>query len=305
MKKILPLLILALICCQLSSFAQIPNGDFENLNSDGTISNWGNVYITQIVVDSSGNVVLDSIVADGPYYQKTTDAYSGMYAMEMRNSYDFTLNTGRAGSVSSDADSVYSAWGSLEFVNIQMQPTDFSFYYKYTSVGNDTGIASLIVYDTLGYQVGNATVLFTGSNSTYQYVSMPVQYTGTDPVAFYSLNFSTKFSAADYPTSPNLGSRLTIDDVRMSGTTGIESSGLRENNFSLYPNPARNLININSKYQGEVNFKIFDAFGKVVASGILSQGIQTISVSSFDAGIYSMDLNCTGKSVQSRFVVIK
>lgn len=289
MKKILPLLILALIFCQLSSFAQIPNGDFENLNSDGTISNWGNVYITQIVVDSSGNVVLDSIVADGPYYQKTTDAYSGMYAMEMRNSYDFTLNTGRAGSVSSDADSVYSAWGSLEFVNIQMQPSDFSFYYKYTSVGNDTGIASLIVYDTLGYQVGSATVLFTGSISTYQYVSMPVQYTGTDPVAFYSLNFSTKFSAADYPTSPNLGSRLTIDDVRMSGTTGIESSGLRENNFSLYPNPAIGSLNIHSKSQEPIVYIVYNMFGENVLEGNIFSGTQSISIQQLSNGVYTIE----------------
>ena len=123
---------------------------------------------------------------------------------------------------------------------------------------------------------------------------------------FYSLNFQYKIQCSRLSDFTQSG----VQDWQLmmfvwAGTTGIESSGLRENNFSLYPNPAAIWLTLIPKYQGEVNFKFFDAFGKVVASGILSQGIQTISVSSLDAGIYSMDLNCTGKSVQSRFVVIK
>ena len=75
--------------------AQIPNGDFENLNSDGTISNWGKClyppkswWILPVMWFLIQSLQTDLTIKDY--------GCSGMYAMEMRNSYDFTLNTGRA-----------------------------------------------------------------------------------------------------------------------------------------------------------------------------------------------------------------
>jgi hypothetical protein len=94
--------------------AQIPNSGFEQLNADGTVRNWGGVYLLPMYIDSSGNSFVDSIVFDNYFYFHTNDAHWGNSAIEMRNAWDYTTNQGMAGGVSADTDTVYSAWGSFE-----------------------------------------------------------------------------------------------------------------------------------------------------------------------------------------------
>ena len=303
MKKLLPLLFFALLFSNKQVSAQIPNGNFETLNWDGTLSNWGNVYIMSVSIDSLGNTIMDSIVWDGPYYSKTADANTGNFAMEMRNAYNYTTNHGIAGSVSADTDSVYTAWGALEFVSIQIQPTDFSFYYKYNSVADDSGIARLTVYDYMMNPAGNAEVIFSGISSVYTYTSVPITFTSPDPVAYYSLNFSTKFSLADIPTEPHLGTSLIIDDVQLSSTTGIGSNNLMESSYSLFPNPSKENLNISSKNAEEINYCIYNMLGKKILEGKILPGTQSISTWQFSNGVYAIEFVSSNHSNQMNFVV--
>lgn len=303
MKKLLPFLFFALLFSNKQVSAQIPNGDFETLNWDGTLSNWGNVYLMAVSIDSLGNTFMDSIVWDGPYYSKTVDANTGNFAMEMRNAYNYTTNHGIAGSVSADTDSVYTAWGALEFVSIQIQPTDFSFYYKYNSVGNDSGIARLTVYDYMMNPVGNAEVVLSGISSVYTYTSVPITFTSLDPVAYYSLNFSTKISLADMPTEPHLGTSLIIDDVHLSSTTGIGSNNLMENSYSLFPNPSKENLNISSKNSEEINYCIYNMLGKKILEGKILPGTQSISTGQFSNGVYAIEFVSSNHSNRMNFVV--
>lgn len=303
MKKLLPFLFFALLFSNKQVSAQIPNGDFETLNWDGTLSNWGNVYLMAVSIDSLGNTFMDSIVWDGPYYSKTVDANTGNFAMEMRNAYNYTTNHGIAGSVSADTDSVYTAWGALEFVSIQIQPTDFSFYYKYNSVGDDSGIARLTVYDYMMNPIGNAEVVFSGISSVYTYTSVPITFTSLDPVAYYSLNFSTKFSLADIPTEPHLGTSLIIDDVHLSSTTGIGSNNLMENSYSLFPNPSKENLNISSKNSEEINYCIYNMLGKKILEGKILPGTQSISTQQFSNGVYAIEFVSSNHSSRMNFVV--
>ena len=303
MKKLLPLLFFALLFSNKQVSAQIPNGNFETLNWDGTLSNWGNVYLMSVSIDSLGNTLMDSIVWDGPYYSKTADANTGNFAMEMRNAYNYTTNHGIAGSVSADTDSVYTAWGALEFVSIQIQPTDFSFYYKYNSVADDSGIARLTVYDYMMNPAGNAEVIFSGISSVYTYTSVPITFTSPDPVAYYSLNFSTKFSLADMPTEPHLGTSLIIDDVQLSSTTGIGSNNLLESSYSLFPNPSKENLNISSKNAEEINYCIYNMLGKKILEGKILPGTQSISTGQFSNGVYAIEFVSSNHSNQMNFVV--
>lgn len=256
-----------------------------------------------VSIDSLGNTIMDSIVWDGPYYSKTADANTGNFAMEMRNAYNYTTNHGIAGSVSADTDSVYTAWGALEFVSIQIQPTDFSFYYKYNSVADDSGIARLTVYDYMMNPVGNAEVVFSGISSVYTYTSVPITFTSPDPVAYYSLNFSTKFSLADMPTEPHLGTSLIIDDVQLSSTTGIGSNNLLESSYSLFPNPSKENLNISSKNAEEINYCVYNMLGKKILEGKILPGTQSISTGQFSNGVYAIEFVSSNHSNRMNFVV--
>jgi hypothetical protein len=91
----------------------IPNPSFEEINANGSIRNWGNIYIQSVWFDTTGEMHGDSIIYDNAYYAATSEAHNGNWAAEMRNSYNYTLNTGTSGEIVADLDSVYSAWGSF------------------------------------------------------------------------------------------------------------------------------------------------------------------------------------------------
>ncbi|MBK7431217.1 MAG: hypothetical protein IPI62_09885 [Bacteroidetes bacterium] len=111
MKKLIFLIILSMFLKNVETKAQIPNGDFEALLYDGTLSNWGNITLFAVIIDSAGNTIQDSLIFDGPFCGVTTDAHSGNYALEMRNMFNYTTNETINGWASVDEDSTYSAWG--------------------------------------------------------------------------------------------------------------------------------------------------------------------------------------------------
>jgi hypothetical protein len=113
MRQIFTILVMTLSLKAVYMQAQtIQNGSFESLNSDGTLRNWGNVYLMSVWIDSSGVSHSDSIVYDGPFYAPTNDAFHGNTALELRNAWNFTSNIGIAGAVGLDDDSVFSSFAN-------------------------------------------------------------------------------------------------------------------------------------------------------------------------------------------------
>ncbi len=280
--------------------SQIPNGDFETILSDGTLSNWGNVTLFAVMVDSAGNVIQDSLIFDGPFCAATTDAHSGSHALEMRNMLHYNYNESVAGWASVDEDSIYTAWGSLEFIYSTIQPQEFNFYYKYNSVNGDSGIVRLTFYDSMGNTIGEAISIFAGTNTSYSYVSVPIYYTTTDPVASYSLNFSNYYSVADYPPGPNFGTRLIIDDVTLNGTTGIATTD-NSSETIVYPNPCTDFISVKSIETSD--YKIYNMHGEIVQVGQISVDSKVVLKKQFAKGVYSLELNDYGKLKRKNFVI--
>lgn len=74
-------------------------------------------------------------------------------------------------------------------------------------------------------------------------------------------------------------------------------------NVSVYPNPAADFITISSSQSlSEQEYKIFDASGKVVKSGVLQSNENRIDISNFSNGLYLLFVN--GHPAQ-RFSVLK
>ena len=87
-----------------------------------------------------------------------------------------------------------------------------------------------------------------------------------------------------------------------SSTVGINE--VSENNlFSVYPNPAHSLINVNidAKLMGSV-FTIYDNIGKAVKTGKLNSVNTTIELNDLSGGIYTFNL---GENRKQTFKVIK
>jgi hypothetical protein len=62
--------------------------------------------------------------------------------------------------------------------------------------------------------------------------------------------------------------------------------------FAIYPNPATNIININSDavLMGK-NYILYDAVGRVVGSGIVATSTMSISLDGLSSGLYTLAID--------------
>lgn len=289
MKKIL-LVILILFAFNSMDAQTIPNAGFEDTLVGGQLSNWGNVYLTSITIDSLGNTITDSIVFDGGgyYYGKSPDAHSGNSALILRNAYNYTANYGIVGAVGLSVDSEFSGWGILTTIPLQYVPDRFSFYYKFEKASaNDSAGARLRFYDSAMNEVGNGDIIISNATSVYQYVQTTISYTDITDVAYYSLSFTNSYSYADYP-SVVLGTRLTIDDITFDGITPVNE--LRQGSLVIFPNPSSENFQLINSSDYQYTATILSLTGMIVGNQIIRQGRQLLETEHLSPGVYIVDL---------------
>jgi len=310
MKKLLLFTALVFIL-DLSSNAQVvPNSGFEQLNPDGTLTNWGNIYLVPITIDSSGNQTFNTIVYDGPFYAPSTDAHTGNGALELRNAWDFTANAGIAGAASSDEDSVFSSWGLLNLVPTYgtpfspFEPFNFGFYCKYSPLNGDSAVARLALWDSVGNQIAEGIAIVPSSLSTYTLVTAPIYYSTPGNADFYSLSFSNFITTAPGVRQPTFGTRMLVDDigfnfVSTSGIDAIESG----DKINVYPNPATEYVKINAGNLENVPYAIRNLTGQLVSEGILIPGENTINTGNINSGVYSVGVMQKNAILHGRIII--
>jgi hypothetical protein len=90
--------------------------------------------------------------------------------------------------------------------------------------------------------------------------------------------------------------------------TGINNLYADKNQFTVYPNPARNQLMIKLK-QGsfeteKLSYSIVDMVGRVIESSNYLNN-QTIDISTLSNGIYFLQLTSATKTATQKFVVAK
>jgi hypothetical protein len=89
------------------------------------------------------------------------------------------------------------------------------------------------------------------------------------------------------------------------GVNGIENGKLKmENEFTMYPNPAKTVIRLNVKTLiGAGNIVVSDLYGKQVKTQSLSMGINTMDVSTFAKGIYLVSMITSEGKTTKKLIV--
>lgn len=303
MKKSFLYLMIACLLAAIPAQAQVPNGDFEKLNPDGSLQNWGNVYIFSVTIDSLGNSTSDSIVIDnGYFYKPTTDAHSGNYAMLLSNGYNFTTNQGIPGGASADEDSVYTAWGSSESIPFQTHIQRFRCYYKFLPVNNDSAVVELTLRDSWGNPYGVAKKVIVGTQDTYALLDIPVVYFTPNmlPIVSYSLHFSAFYSEDIWQTRQcSFGTRLWIDDVSFSETTDIAEM-TNDSPLQIYPNPAQNTFSIETKEKiNSITCK--DILGRTMP--LFYENLEKIDCSHLAKGMYLLEIDAEKGLISEKLLV--
>lgn len=306
MKRLFVVLVLTVPFLMLKINGQtVLNHGFEEFNSDKTLKYWGNVYIQLIEMSDSlgGSTHTDTLTYDqGYYYRATSEAHSGSSALLLSNAYSNSQNKCIAGAAGVDDDSVFSAWGLINLIPLQERVGELSFYYKFLSVNGDSAQAKLTLWDSDGNSIGEALAVFSTNQSVYQYKAVPVKYSSTDAVAYYSLNFSTFYSKSS-TRKPNLGTRLWIDDVALSATANVLTNYKNKFKIRVFPNPAKSMLSIQSEIVAEKQFYIYGTLGQVIQLGTMSSSENSISIEDLKSGVYMLELVSEKGREAQRFVV--
>ncbi len=104
----------------------------------------------------------------------------------------------------------------------------------------------------------------------------------------------------------DMGTQLDSVDVRFTSTVGIEDP--KEVTFSAYPNPASNIFNIemSDNADGDIyQLNIHNIMGQIVMHGLLTDGKNTVNVSTLKNGVYFYSILKNNKALETKKVVIR
>ena len=148
---------------------------------------------------------------------------------------------------------------------------------------------------------GSATVNVIGGTAPYTYIwniplapQMTQTATGLCPGSYQVAVFDSGVPI------PSQGQQLvTISCSTANGVIPIAE----ETSVSVFPNPAQNVLNVNTNsQQGYMEIVIRNILGSEAYKGTISGGTQQLDVSALPAGIYMLECISNEESVRTKFI---
>jgi len=230
--------------------------------------------------------------------KKTADASEGQLACEM-TALELDL-FGQKTVMGAIANSPVYFGGAAGGVPFTQKPTKFKFDYKYAPAGIDTAYAIISFTDSNGDVInGGTAILMTSQN--YQTYTLDIDWTGK-PAPDSML---IAFSATRTDGNGNIGSKLTVDNIVLDYSTGIETQvpGMSDG-ISLYPNPAGDQLyfKLDESARGKGTLRIYDMNGRLVAERTLSgEEVIGLNVARLTAGQYLYKWEKDGQVISGKF----
>lgn len=237
----------------------IENGDFELWKTEGSLEaqDW-----------ESSNLYS----ANHTPVERSTDAVEGDFAMKITTRPvvfgDVPLGFARLGEIEGVEGEEDSTIVGPRFPVTGGMPSSLTIRYKYTPNGVDSA-AVLVAYtkwdpveeysEVVGYSLG----VLPGSSGEYDSVSVPT-YVWKQPDSLALILQSSRYDEDESPNVPKEGSVLWVDGVFLTTMpVTATTEDLLNQSFSVFPNPAQDVVTIQST-EGQV--LIHDATGQVVKS---------------------------------------
>ncbi len=273
-----------LIAMTIKTNAQIPNSGFED---------WGTIGSYE---DPIGWATMNASCA-GPFYSctKSTDHYPasvGNYSIRVENNTSLTQMTGGYGVAITDT----MAYPFQPAFPIIGNPTSLCGYYQYNSMNNDSMFIRIVFFEN-SIMLGYNTFITGITTSSWTSFTLPLTYPSADSATLYI--------SAYYPSSqfddPNGNSVLYVDNLSFDNLITSVPEQISENIFfSLYPNPASDIVtlNIDNTNNANLTLNIYNVIGTLVKSKILKQNQRQINIGDLSNGTYMFEITSkewTGK----------
>ena len=249
MKK--TLLIVAMLTAVVMAKAQIPNAGFENWTT-GNPNSWG----------TFDNLLTGLGVTGTTLETQVSPGHSGTSACQLKSQTIAALGQILPGLICS-GPVTYGTGVSLGAMPYNQNPTAYDFWYKFTPVNGDTALTQVLFTkwntgtnsrDT----IGGAYSYIIGAQATFTNMSLPITWIGAGAPDSIQMVFISSAGTAQANTT------LIVDDINMSLVTGIKEPFML-NNYSVFPNPASNVINFVTKDDKASKVQIYDLTGRMVA----------------------------------------
>lgn len=95
---------------------------------------------------------------------------------------------------------------------------------------------------------------------------------------------------------------LKVDNIKILGDATVGVNSIDQSNFRVYPNPAKNELNINTTSSMK-NVKIINSLGQTVLNNSVSGTNYKVNTSSFKDGIYFVQIETTNGMITKKFII--
>lgn len=307
MKKLL-IFCLSLFIITAVSAQQIPNGSFEN---------WTNPNTSLEPVDW---LTVNFFTANYPTYGslRSTDAYDGQFALELKSGI-FDLTPGGFPIIDTSAIAILGTPSGPNSppagIPFTFRPQKLSFYYKYLPANNNQGAVDTarvyVRFTKLGNNIGEGIFNIYGNEvSSYTFHEIDINWYTNDMPDTMLMDLTSSIVGINYNSEPNtpnslIGNTLLIDKLLFDYSVGIDDIAY-SNKFTVYPNPANDIVTLNSKIVigNETRMlNIYTMTGALVKSEKIQPNNRQISVADLSNGLYIVELSSQTGSAKQKLVI--
>ena len=256
----------------------------------------------------------------------TTAGYSNQYSARPAIGYNNSANyvvaqPGANGSVlkfnpnaqGKQMDGMYVTNGT--FATISMQQGDQIGKKFGGTTGNDPDWFKLKITKYLGgtLQVNDTVIFYLAdfrfTNNTQDYIVKTWQYVNLKPLGNVDSLLFTLSSSDNSGGYMNTPSYFCMDNFTSLNAlaTGIEPNFLTDSEIKLFPNPAKEFLNIEFPTSLEltkqpVTIKLTNTLGQVVLTETTTTTNFTLQIGSLNSGVYTLNITSEGKQISKKII---
>jgi hypothetical protein len=266
---------------------QVPNGNFENWTDTTTAVSW-----------NSNNYSVGGLFN---YYfvRRSASVHGGSYAAKVQT-LTIPVVGAMGGILTLGSYSLLSGFSGG--MPITGKPIKLNGYYKYAPVSGDS--MAIVVVMTKWNGTSRDTLFGGGTMSNTavtSYTAFQIPITYTPPTATPDSVNIIAFSSAG--NTPQVGSALYLDDLSFEYSVGVdetETDGI----LSVFPNPTTG--NVSALLDGESNtITVYNILGEIIYSQNTSSKNLNIDLSSFEIGVYLLEVNNGNRKYMRKLVLSK
>jgi hypothetical protein len=265
------------------STGAIPNGNFETWNT--------------VSFDMPNGWAVQNDFNAQPV-QKSTDKYSGNYAIKIQNIFTNTDNRQGLAETAGPHTGQYNMFGPMPAFPVSTKPDTLFCWTKFAPQNGDSATITVQLFNH-GNPLGFGQT-FLGPMSSYTLTKVPIHYfnggLSPDSAVIQLASFQLANNSNAKGTSTLYVDNLSFDKV----VTGIAYPE-EPKTFYLYPNPTSDKLNIQFEdWQKVKAINITDMNGRL----ILHQDMYTkqIDIQNFEKGVYFISIVTTNASCTQKFI---